>query len=111
MRVYPSCPVCPARPCMSARRSTRAVPRRTFALSRLFDTALSLHMENILRHLLLLLTAANLSLVEAPAVLEDELLRGVLVERYGDTRLKEFFFRTYQTLPETSKHALGARLQ
>jgi len=83
----------------------------TLALSRLFDTALSLHMENILRHLLLLLTAANLSLIEAPAVLEDELLRGILVERYGDVRLKEFFFRTYPTLPETSKHALGARLQ
>jgi len=83
----------------------------TLALSRLFDTALSLHMENILRHLLLLLTAAHLSLVEAPAVLEDELLRGVLVERYGDLRLKEFFFRTYPTLPDTSKHALGARLQ
>jgi hypothetical protein len=83
----------------------------TLALSRLFDTALSLHMENILRHLLLLLTAAHLSLVEAPAVLEGELLRGVLVERYGDARLKEFFFRTYPTLPETSKHALGARLQ
>ncbi|MFI5398502.1 MAG: hypothetical protein ACHQ9S_23475 [Candidatus Binatia bacterium] len=83
----------------------------TLAVSRLFDTALSLHMENILRHALLLLTAANLSLVEIPAVLEDELLRGVLVERYGDVRLKEFFFRTYPTLPDTSKHALGARLQ
>ncbi len=83
----------------------------TLALSRLFDTALSLHMENILRHTVILLTAAHLSLVEAPAVLEDELLRGVLVERYGDRRLKEFFFRTYPTLPESSKHALGARLQ
>jgi len=83
----------------------------TLALSRLFDTALSLHMENILRHLLLLLTAADLSLVEAPAVLEDELLRGVLVQRYGDRRLKEFFFRTFPALPDTSKHALGARLQ
>lgn len=83
----------------------------TLAFSRLFDTALSLHMENILRHLLMLLMAAELSLVEAPAVLEDELLRGILVERTDDGLLKDFFRRTYPTLPETSKHALGARLQ
>lgn len=83
----------------------------TLALSRLFDAALSVHMENILRHLLLLLTAAELSLVEAPAVLADEVVRGVLVERSGAPFLKDFFYRTYPTLPETSKHALAARLQ
>ncbi len=83
----------------------------TLAFARLFEASLSIHMENILRHLVMLLTEAGLSLVEAPAVLEDDVLRGVLVERSADQRLKEFFFRTYAILPETSKHALTARLQ
>lgn len=83
----------------------------TLAFSRLFDTALSLHMENILRHVLLLLMEAELSLVEAPLVLADELVRGILVERSANPMLKDFFFRTYPTLPDTSKHALAARLQ
>src|SRR5205823_3738413 len=50
----------------------------TLALSRLFDTGLGLHMDSILRHLLVLLIEARLSLVEAPEVLQDEVLRGVL---------------------------------
>ena len=83
----------------------------TLAFSRLFDTALSLHMENILRHVLLLLMESELSLVEAPLVLADELVRGILVERSANPMLKDFFFRTYPTLPDTSKHALAARLQ
>jgi len=83
----------------------------TLALSRLFDTSLGLHMENLLRHLLLLLIESRLSLVEAPLVLEDEVLRGVLVTRSSNPTVKEFFFRTWAQIPQVSKDALGARLQ
>lgn len=83
----------------------------TLAFSRLFETALSLHMENILRHVLLLLMDARLTLLEAPLILSDELVRGILVERSANPLLKDFFYRTYPTLPESSKNALVARLQ
>jgi len=83
----------------------------TLALARLFDLGLSFHMENILRHLLLLLMSANLTLAEAPLVLDDEVLRSILVERCGNTILKDFFFRTYASLPQSSKTALLVRLQ
>ena len=83
----------------------------TLSLSRLFETGMSLHMENILRHLLLLLMSANLTLVEAPVVLEDEVLRGILTERCDNPILKEFFFRTYPSLPQPPKTALLVRLQ
>lgn len=79
--------------------------------SRLFDTGLSTHMENILRHLLMLLMDQGLSLVEAPQVLQDEAFRGVLAERSSNDVLKEFFFRTYAAMPESSKDSLTSRLQ
>ena len=82
----------------------------TLALSRLFDATLSIHMENILRHLVILLIASKLTLVEAPLVLQDELLRGLLLERAGNIVLKDFFFRTYPSLPRTSTDALLSRL-
>ena len=82
----------------------------TLALSRLFEAALSVHMENILRHLVILLVASNLTLVEAPLVLQDEIIRGILVERAGNPVLKDFFFRTYRSLPRTSTDALLSRL-
>ena len=83
----------------------------TLALSRLFDRSLGLHMENILRHLLLLLMEAELSLVEAPDVLEDEVLRGVLASRSANREVKRFFLGTYEAIPQVSKDALLSRLQ
>lgn len=83
----------------------------TLALSRLFETALGLHMESVLRHLLMLLIESRLSLVEAPQVLEDEVLRGVLAAQSSNPIVKEFFFRTWPLIPQVSKDALGARLQ
>ena len=82
----------------------------TLVLSRLFDVALSVHMENILRHLLLLLIASKLTLVEAALVLQDEVVRGILLERAGNPILKEFFYRTYPSLPKISTDALVGRL-
>lgn len=83
----------------------------TLALSRLFDASLSIHMENIMRHLIVLLSEHSLSLVEAPMVLQDELLRGVLVERSVNPQMKEFFWRVFPTLPKSSALALSARIQ
>jgi hypothetical protein len=53
----------------------------SLALSRLFDSSMGFQMENILRHLILLLMESGLTLAEAPVVLEDEVLRGVLATR------------------------------
>lgn len=83
----------------------------TTALSRLFDAGLTFHGENILRHLLLLLIGAELSLVEAADVLQDEVLRGILVERSRNEAVREFFHRTYPELPMVAKQALCTRLQ
>jgi hypothetical protein len=81
------------------------------ALSRLFDASMGFQMENILRHLLLLLIESRLTLVEAPLVLRDELLRGLLAERSGHPAVREFFLRTFPTVPQASKDALLARLE
>ncbi|MBI3825648.1 MAG: DUF853 family protein [Candidatus Rokubacteria bacterium] len=82
----------------------------TLALSRLFDRSLGLHMENILRHLLLLLMESDLTLVEAPQVLEDEVLRGVLAQKSRNEAVKHFFLGTYEAIPQVSKDALLSRL-
>lgn len=82
----------------------------TLALSRLFDSSLSFQMENILHHLLLLLIEAELSLVEAPEILQDELLRGILANRSRNGAVSGFFLRTYPEIPEVSKNALISRL-
>jgi hypothetical protein len=79
------------------------------AFAELFTTV-GVHMENIMRHTVLLLIVSRLTLVEAPLVLQDEVLRGVLVERSGHPALREFFYRTYPSLPQISTDALLSRL-
>lgn len=81
------------------------------ALSRLFDSSMGFQMENILRHLILLLMESGLTLAEAPALLEDEVLRGVLATRSRNTALKDFFLGTYPGVPASSKDAISVRLQ
>jgi hypothetical protein len=83
----------------------------TLALSRLFDDSLGVHMENILRHVILLLVEAKLSLNEAPLVLQDEVLRGVLALRSTNPTVKQFFLGNYPLIPQVSKDALLNRLQ
>lgn len=83
----------------------------SLSLSRLFSSDLGFQMENILRHLLLLLMEANLSLVEAPEVLQQDLLRDILVQRSAIPAVKEFFGRTYPSVPQSSKNALLSRIQ
>jgi hypothetical protein len=81
------------------------------ALSKLFDASFGFQMENILRHLLLLLMEAELSLAEAPEVLQNQLLRDILVDRSQHRAVKEYFSRTFPTVPAGSKDAILARLQ
>lgn len=83
----------------------------TLALSRLFDSGLGVHQEAILRHLLILLGEAGLSLVEAPLILQDEVLRGLLASRSASEPVKEFFLGTWRAIPQPSKDALLSRLQ
>ncbi len=83
----------------------------SLALSRLFDSSMGFQMENILRHLILLLMESGLTLAEAPAVLEDEILRGVLATRSQSTALRDFFLGTYPGVPASSKDAISTRLQ
>jgi hypothetical protein len=80
-------------------------------LSRLFEQGFTFHQENILRHLLVLLMEHHLTLVEAPTVLQDELLRGILVQQSQSEAIREFFFRTYNEVPTVAKQALCTRLQ
>ena len=83
----------------------------TSALSRLFDSTLGIHMESILRHLILLLMESRLTLVEVPMVLQDEILRGVLASQSENPVVKAFFHRTYESIPQMSKDALLNRFQ
>jgi hypothetical protein len=81
------------------------------ALSRLFESSMGLHMENILRHLLILLIESGLSLVEAPLLLQDDVLRGLLATKSTHPAVKEFFLGAYGAVPQVSKDALLSRLQ
>jgi len=81
------------------------------SFSRLFSSDLGFQMENLLRHLLLLLMEARLSLVEAPDVLQDDLFRDILVQRSTNPAVKSFFWRAYPTVPQGSKSALLSRIQ
>jgi len=81
------------------------------AFSRLFDESIGFQMQNILRHLLMLLMEAQLSLVEAPEVLQNQLLRDILVDRSQHPQVKDYFTRTYPTVPAGSKDAILSRLQ
>jgi hypothetical protein len=83
----------------------------TLALSRLFETSLGLHMESILRHLVLLLMETELSLAEAPLILRDDLLRGILANRSANPAVKDFFLGVWPAIPQVSKDALLSRLQ
>jgi Type IV secretory system Conjugative DNA transfer len=100
--------VCRSLPGISAETQAYEV---TLALSRLFDSALGVHMESILRHLMLLLMEARLTLIEAPLILEDEILRGVLASRSANPVVKRFFLESYAKVPQVSKDALANRLQ
>ena len=80
------------------------------ALRRLFQGELTAHAETLLRYLLILLMEAGLSLVEAPTLLQNEVLRGVLAMRSANAAVKEFFLRTYSALPQVSKDSLLNRL-
>lgn len=81
------------------------------SLSRLFSSDMGFQMENILRHLLLLLIEADLTLVEAPEVMQDDLLRDILVSRSTNPAVKDFFLRAYPSVPSNSKFALLTRIQ
>lgn len=82
----------------------------TDVLSRMDDHGLSTSMGLALRHLILLLMEHDLSLVEAPQILQDPVLRKVLVERSTDAEVKTFFHQTYEHLPRPSIDALLRRL-
>ncbi len=82
----------------------------TLTFGRLFDEGVSFRMASILRHLLLLLSESNLTLVESGEILQNDLLRNILVERSSNPIIKEFFFRDYPGMPNASKEALLARL-
>jgi hypothetical protein len=81
------------------------------ALSRLFSGDVGFQMQNILHHLLLLLTEARLTLVEAPFIMRDQLLRDILVKRSTNPSVKEFFLRDFSSVPSASKLALLTRIQ
>lgn len=80
-------------------------------LSKLFEgTALGFQSVNILRQLVLFLGETGLSLMEAPEVLGNELLRLALLARVENPAVKEFFGRTYASVPAGSKDAILTRL-
>jgi len=81
------------------------------ALSRLFRSDFGFQMQNLLSHLLLLLIEAELTLVEAPMVMQDDLLRDILVNRSSNPAVKDFFLRDYSSVPSSSKAALLTRIQ
>jgi hypothetical protein len=81
------------------------------SLSRLFRSDLGFQTENILIQLLTLLIEAELTLVEAPIVMQDDLLRDILVNRSAKRSVKEFFLRDYPSVPAGSKLALLTRIQ
>jgi len=79
-------------------------------LNRLLLNEITSLGEHLLRNLLILLIHSKLSLAEAVLVLEDELLRNVLVSCCPNESVKEFFLRTYPSWPEVSKRALVNKL-
>ncbi len=73
------------------------------------EGGLSVHIESLLRHLLLLLIEAKLTLVESVEVLEDVTLRAILVRQSKNPVVKRFF--SSENVPEVSRRALVGRLQ
>jgi len=74
-------------------------------------SALSVHMESVLRHSLLMMCEAKLSPLEIPLVLHHETLRTTLALRSENPLVREFFLGIFPTLPPGSAPALAARLQ
>jgi hypothetical protein len=68
-------------------------------------------MDNILKHLILLLMEADLTLVEAPELMQDDLLRDLIVQRSENAAVKNYFLRTYPSVPQSSKASLLTRIQ
>ena len=79
-------------------------------LGKLFDSTQGVQMQTLVQHTVQLLIEHSLSLVEAPLVLQDPLVRGVLVARSQQIPLKEYFHR-YDSIPSSSREAVITRLQ
>jgi len=80
------------------------------ALAKLFDAQMGFQMQNVLVHLWLFLAETELTLAEAPLVLQDEAVRNALLTRVQHPGVREFFGRTYPGVPSSSKDALITRL-
>ena len=100
--------VCASLPWMTA--ETQAY-EAALVLTRLFDRNMSAQMENILRNVLLLLIEMKLSLVEAPTILRDEVIRGILAGQSKQQGVQQFFLQTYPELQTITKTALRSRLE
>ena len=100
--------ICASLPWMS--RETQSY-EMALILTRLFDSAMSAQMENILRNLLLLLIEMKLTLAETPVILRDESILSVLAERSEQRSVKDFFLHTYPQLASNTKTALRSRLE
>jgi hypothetical protein len=77
----------------------------------LIEGGLSFQGENAMRHLIMLLGEHRLSLLEAPLVLKDEFVRGMLAHGSKHEAVREYFLRTYPELPAVSKEALITRVE
>jgi hypothetical protein len=81
-------------------------------LQKLFDgTTMGFQSGNILQNLLLLLSETELTIMEGADVLEDALLRNALLARVSNREVREFFGRTYATVPAGSRDAIVTRLR
>ncbi len=81
-------------------------------LQKLFDgSPMGFQSGNILQNLLLLLSETGLSIIEGADVLEDALLRNALLARVSNREVREFFGRTYATVPAGSRDAIVTRLR
>jgi len=57
------------------------------------------------------MTEANLTLIEAPQVLRDDILLGILASRSSPESVRSFFLTTWASVPRISKDSLLARLE
>ena len=81
------------------------------SLSRLFNSDMGFQMQNVLLSLIHLLIEADLTLVEGPELMQDDLLRDILVNHATNPAVKDFFLRAYPSVPSNSKNALLSRIQ
>lgn len=82
----------------------------TSALARLYEGDLGARMRRILHHVIVLLVDAELTLLEARDVLQDELVRLTLAHRCRHPETRRFFEDDFDAEPQISKVALLARL-